>query len=230
MKVLRWIRTVHLSICMCEHLFQQCSGVTYKGEIWHFQGLQAAAFGLFPWTAVLWNNHSIGIFLLLLRSHRSPTIAFPLALSFLRFPSLPPSSAELGPARSPPSLPQSTASLLTSRCPFRLTSERPPPPSSSSPLVIHLHPAVFHAEDSCLNVCVKSYFLFSLSPDRFPKMNSAVCVKTQRMVGQIKKSDMVIVFWFPSQETSYQREIKDSISLQRKCRILWGEMFWGKYA
>lgn len=109
-------------------------------------------------------------FLLLLWSIRSSTIAFPLALGSFHFP--PPCCT-----CSLPSLPQEaqllSSSLLVPSVSSRSARHKPltrsarRPPSSST---IHLLPAVFHAvEDSCLNVYVKSYFLFLLSPDQLPE-------------------------------------------------------------
>ena len=121
-------------------------------------------------------------FLLLLRSPRSPTIAFssgtllpsPSSSSSLQCrarprsltaPSFPQSAA------FPPHLSLSPLSSYTRLQPLTHSARRPPPPPPlPSPPLIHLLPAVFHAEeDSCLNVYVKSYFLFSLGPDQFPK-------------------------------------------------------------
>lgn len=173
-------------VCRCSHSapvhrhiwtsFPQCSRVKYKREIWHFQEslLPAAALDLFPRTALFWKNHSIVIFLLLLWSPRSPTIAFPLALCFPLLPPLPPSSAELGLTRSPPLLPRSTASLLTSLCPFSLltlnTNRWPTAPAAS----LFSHDPLTSSCFSCwrrqLSKCLCEELLsFSLSPDQFPK-------------------------------------------------------------
>lgn len=181
---------MHVCVCMCVcvgfvmcphcapvHLhvwtpFPQCSRVKYKGEIWHFQGslLQAAALDLFPRTALFWKNHCIVIFYYSCDPLEVPQLPFLWHFASSAFPPLPPSSAELGHTRSPPLLPQSGAFLLTSLCPLSLltlntnrwpTAPAAPPPPPSTPSMIHLLPAVFHAEeDSCLNVYVKSYFLF----------------------------------------------------------------------
>lgn len=136
------VHAVHLSIYMSERLFPQCSRVKYKGEIWHFQEslLQAAALDLLPRTALFWKNHCIVIFLWLLWSPRSPTIASPLALCFLRSPPLPPSSAGLGYARSPPLVtskhsfpPHLSVSLLSPYTPHKPPTHGAPPPPSSPP-------------------------------------------------------------------------------------------------
>lgn len=156
--------------------FPQCSRVNYKAEIWNYQEslLQAAALDLFPRTALFWKNHCIVIFLLVLWSPRRPTIAFPLALCSPRLPPLPPTSAQLGHARSPPLLPQSPASLLTSLCPFSpltLNTNRWPTALAAS-LLSHdpLTSSCFSCWRRQLSKCLCEALLsFSLSPDQFPK-------------------------------------------------------------
>lgn len=177
-------------------------------------------------------------FLLLSWFPRSRTIASPLAHCFLLFPSLPPSSAELGHARSLPSLPQSTASLLTSLCPFSpltLHSNRWPTAPAAS-LLSHdpLTSSCFSCWRRQLSKCLREELLsFSLSPDQFPKWTLWHVLKYSRWWGQIKKreekkSDILYFDLLPKKRL--KREIKVRISLQRKCRIMSGEMFGGKYA
>lgn len=85
------------------------------------------------------------------------------------------------------------------------------PPSSP---VIHLLPAVFHAEeDSCLNVYVKSYFLF-LKPWSICRMNFVACVKIQTD-DCLRKKNLTPLLCSPpwAKETAYKGEIKGSILL-----------------
>lgn len=156
--------------------FPQCSRIKYKGVIWHFQEslLQAAASDLFPPNCTFLEKSFYCDFLLLLRSPRSPPIAFPLALSVFRFPLLPPFSAALGHTRSlalvtskysfPPHLSLSF-SLLT------LNTNRWPTAPHCLPLS---HDPLTSSCFSCwrrqLSKCLCEELLsFSLSPDQFPK-------------------------------------------------------------
>lgn len=177
---------MHVCLCVCEcgvgvlmcprsapvHLhvwapFPQCSRVKYKGEIWHFQEslLQAAALDLFPRTALFWKNHCIVIFYYSYDPLEVPQLPFLwhfASFAFLLF--LPPVQSLATLVRRPcylkaqlPSSPLSVPSLFLHST-QTADPQRPRPPSSP---MIHLLPAVFHAEeDSCLNVYVKSYFLF----------------------------------------------------------------------
>lgn len=134
-RFLMWLLNApaHLHVWMP---FPQCSRVKYKGDTWHFRGslLQAAAFDLFLWTALFWKNHCIVIFYCSYDPLEVPQL--PFLWHFASFSS--PSSAELGHTRSPPSYPQSTASLFTSLCAFSLltlnTNRWPTAPAASPPL------------------------------------------------------------------------------------------------
>lgn len=144
-------------------------------------------------------------------SSRSPTMSLSFALCFF-FP--PVSSPLLMLITSKHSFPAHLGlSRLSSPCSTQTADPLPP----SSPM-IHLLPAVFHAvEDSCLNVYMKSYFLFLQAPINFQNELLWHVVKYSRWWSEWergeKKSDIVTVFWSPSQEADYKEEIKDSISL-----------------
>lgn len=147
--------------------FPQCSRVKYKGEIWHFREslLQAAALDLFPRTALFWKNHCIVIFYYCYDPLEVPQLPFLWHIaSFASLLFLPPVRSLATLVHHPRYLKAQLSSSPLSVPVLLLHStqttdpQRPLPPPSP---VIHLLPAVFHAEeDSCLNVYVKSYFLF----------------------------------------------------------------------
>lgn len=166
-------------VCRCPHSapvhlhvwtpFPQCSRVKHKREIWHFQEslLQAAALDLFPQTALFWKNHCIVIFYYPYDPLEVPQLPFLWHFALLLF--LPPVQRLATLARRPllprstcfpPHLSLSPLSSYTQHKPLTRSARRLPLSLPPSP-VIHLLPAVFHAEeDSCLNVYAKSYFLF----------------------------------------------------------------------
>lgn len=142
--ICKFFHILHLRICMSECLFQCSKGERHGRYLTRSRVfITSSCFRFISLNgAFLEKSLYCAFLLLLLRSPRSPTIAFssgnllPLAFLLLSYHT-----------RSPLS-----ASSLSSSPPFLFPLFSP---------VIHLLPAVFHAgEDSCLNVYVKCYFLF----------------------------------------------------------------------
>lgn len=215
------VHAVHLSIYMSECLFPQCSRVKYKGEIWHFQEslLQAAALDLLPRTALFWKNHCIVIFYDSYDPLEVPQL--PLLWHFASFalPLFLPPVRSLATLVHRPLLPQSTASLLTSLCPFspltlhtnrRPTAYRRLPPLPRDPLTS----SCFSCWRRQLSKCLREELLsFSLNSWSISKTNFVACVKIWRMTGQIRKVWHGYCVLILGPRKGSQREIKDSISL-----------------